>query len=98
MTAYRHGSPGLGKALAALQMLAPEASGPSPTLPELTDRLSHLKGTQDEWREAVAYLAAQVHAERRISDAAAARDAAFALSQIRAQVARFDELHPEATS
>ena len=83
---------GLNLARGALVILAPEP-GASPTLDDLTARLAHLKGTQDEWREAVAYLAAQYHSARTIGDAPRANDANFALSQIRAQVAWFDGRH-----
>jgi len=80
-------------AKAALIILSP-MQGEQPTLDDLTARLAHLKGSQDDWREAVAFLAAQVHAERRIGDAAMARDAQFTLNRIRALVGRFDEQHP----
>ena len=84
---------GLDNAKAALQILSPDHQDFAYTLPELTARLGHLKGTQDEWREAVAFLAAQYHAERRVSNAAQARDAKFVIDQIRPQIKWFDRIY-----
>lgn len=78
--------PGIDIANAALHLTRPEHRDDSPTLADLTTRLAHLTGKPDAWREAVAYLAAQLNTERRTSENARANDARFALHQIAAQV------------
>jgi len=89
--------PGVALALGALVRTAPEPGRAAPTLDDLTARLAHVTGSRDDWREAVAYLAAQVHAAHRTGDAARGRDAQFALSQIETQLAWFRTNHPATT-
>ena len=82
----------LGIANAALGFVkeAPKAS----TLLELGTSLEHIKATQAQWRLAVAYLAAQVHAERNISGVAKGRAAVDQIHSFELAIARFREQHP----
>lgn len=84
---------GLAIAKGALVRTTPEVGQDARTLDELVECIAHITGTQVEWREAVAYLAAQVHTARHIGDAARGRDAQFALDQIETQVAWFRSKH-----
>lgn len=78
---------------AAMKFTRPER-GDSPTLTDLAARLEHIKATQTQWRLVVAYLAAQVHAERNISGVEKGRAAIDTLHGFELAIARFREHHP----
>ena len=85
--------PGIGLGDAALQRVGNSLNEGRRTLADLTGELEHITVKPAVWREAVAYLAAQVWAERNETDAAKARDARFALRRIAEQVDWFNGRH-----
>lgn len=65
-----------------------------PSISEATAAFSHVEGTKDELREALAYVACQVHAYQRIAN----QDAALAVQQIETIVHEYRARRPvEAT-
>lgn len=85
--------PGLGIAQAAEFIVARhlgEKQQPR-DLDTLTSTIRHLDGTKADFREAIAYLAAQVVAERRLSDNRRLNDAATVIDQMRQSLAWWDQ-------
>lgn len=78
-------------ARAAQQLLSDSFSAEfgeyGPDMQQATDRVSHLKGTKEELLGAIAYLALQVQAYRRIAN----EDAALALVNIESIISRYKE-------
>lgn len=82
----------LGIASAALGFVKQAPSHAS--LLDLGAQLDHINATQKQWRLVVAYLAAQVHAERNISGVEKGRAAIDTLHGFELAIARFREHHP----
>lgn len=60
-------------------------------LDTLISTIQHLDGTKADFREAIAYLAAQVVAERRLSDNRRLNDAQTVIDQVRRSLSWWDE-------
>jgi hypothetical protein len=82
---------GIDLANAAVQLLHPEGAPVEQdhgwTLAQAEEKVSHLTGTKPELLQAIAYLACQVHAYRKMSN----EDAALALAKIETALSRYKE-------
>lgn len=70
-------------------------TNPELTLDQLTADLEHINLDKNQARRALALIAAQVWSERRISDAARARDTEAAMNMIASQVDWLRNRHKE---
>lgn len=82
---------GLDLANAAIQLLHPEGAPAEQehgwTLAQAEEKVNHLTGTKGELLQAIAYLACQVHAYRKISN----EDAALALLKVEIALKEYKE-------
>ena len=87
-------SAGINLGDAAMHLLDRTFADSNPDIERAVGRIEHLTGTKAELKEAIAYLALQVTAYRRIAN----EDAALAIQNIESVVREYRARQPEVAS